>query len=63
MPLTIIADPADWKASEWEGREEEYTYRFTSQVLIPQTCRLIRLTCCRLLHVLGLAVTHSRAAS
>ncbi len=31
-PLTIIDDPADWKASDWEGRESEYTYRFTSEV-------------------------------
>ncbi len=28
-PLTIIDDRADWKASDWVGREEEYTYRFT----------------------------------
>ena len=32
-PLTIIDDPADWKASNWEGRESEYTYRFTAEVL------------------------------
>ncbi len=31
-PLTIIDDPADWKASDWEGREDEYTYRFTTEV-------------------------------
>ena len=31
-PLTIVDDPADWKASDWEGREEEYTYRFTAEV-------------------------------
>ena len=31
-PLTIVDDPADWKASDWEGRESEYTYRFTSEV-------------------------------
>ena len=35
VPLTIVDDPADWKASQWEGREEDYTYRFTSQVRHP----------------------------
>ena len=36
-PLTIIDDPADWKASDWEGRESEYIYRFTTEV-----CHLMR---------------------
>ena len=29
VPLTIIDDPADWKAADWDGREHEYTYAFT----------------------------------
>ena len=29
VPQTIIDDPADWRASDWEGREAEYTYAFT----------------------------------
>ncbi len=28
-PLTIIDDPADWKAADWQGREDEYTYTFS----------------------------------
>ena len=28
-PFTIIDDPADWKRSDWVGREAEYTYQFT----------------------------------
>lgn len=31
VPLTIIDDPADWKAKDWEGREAEYTYFFTPE--------------------------------
>ncbi len=45
-PLTIIDDPADWKASDWEGRESEYTYRFTSEVCgrgqLGLRCRAVR---------------------
>ena len=28
VPLTIIDDPADWKAADLRGREDEYTYTF-----------------------------------
>lgn len=28
-PFTIIDDPADWKRSDWVGREAEYTFSFT----------------------------------
>eukprot|EP00891_Asterochloris_glomerata_P005068 jgi/Astpho2/5068/Aster-x0233 len=28
-PLTIIDDPSDWKAADWQGREDEYTYTFS----------------------------------
>ncbi len=31
IPLTIIDDPADWKAKDWQGREAEYTYFFTPE--------------------------------
>lgn len=34
VPLTIIDDPADWKAKDWEGREAEYTYFFTPEDII-----------------------------
>lgn len=32
-PLTIIDDPADWKRTDWVGREAEYTYWFIPQDL------------------------------
>ena len=59
MPLTIIDDPADWKASEWEGREEDYTYRFTTQV----RHRLMFCMFVQVLDLVDLAVTYSRAVS
>jgi hypothetical protein len=62
VPLTIIDDPADWKASEWTGREEDYTYRFTPQVHTPWDMPR-GLVACWYEIVLGLAVTHSRATS
>lgn len=31
-PLTIIDDPADWKSSDWAGREDDYTYHFSAEV-------------------------------
>jgi hypothetical protein len=34
VPLTIIDDPADWKAKDWEGREAEYTYFFTPEDIV-----------------------------
>lgn len=30
-PFTIIDDPADWKRSDWVGREAEYTYNLTPE--------------------------------
>ncbi|DBB18065.1 hypothetical protein WJX82_011687 [Trebouxia sp. C0006] len=30
-PLTIIDDPADWKAADFQGREDAYTYQLTTQ--------------------------------
>ncbi len=30
-PFTVIDDPADWKRSDWVGREAEYTYQLTLQ--------------------------------
>ena len=29
VPLTIISDPANWKAADLRGHEAEYTYTFT----------------------------------
>ncbi len=36
-PFTIIDDPADWKRSNWVGREAEYTYLFTPEDLFELT--------------------------
>lgn len=31
VPLTIIDDPADWKAADLVGREAEYWYTFSQE--------------------------------